>query len=87
MLTPDQKLNGLEISRKLLTRFQSDPANFLRIVTQDETGVHRFDAEKKQRKQRKHAGSQPPKTFKRVPSVGKVMASVFWDCEGVLMIE
>ena len=29
----------------------------------------------------------PPKKFKRVPSVGKVMASVFWDCEGVLMID
>ena len=25
--------------------------------------------------------------FKRVPSVGKVMTSVFWDCEGMLKIE
>ena len=27
------------------------------------------------------------KKFKRVASVVKVMASAFWDCEGVLMID
>ena len=46
MLTPDQKLNRLELSRAFLTRFLSDPANFLkRIVTQDKTWVHHFSTE------------------------------------------
>ena len=44
MLTPDQDLNRLELSRALFAHFQSDPANFLKkIVTQDETCVYHFD--------------------------------------------
>ena len=33
----------------------------------------------------KHLGS--PKKFKRISSAGKVMASVFWDSQGVIMID
>ena len=40
-----------------------------------------------QSKQWKHLGSPPPKKFKRVYSAGKVMASIFWDSQGVIMIE
>ena len=29
----------------------------------------------------------PPKKFKRVSSAVKVMASVFWDSQGVIMID
>ncbi|XP_030003909.1 histone-lysine N-methyltransferase SETMAR-like [Sphaeramia orbicularis] len=89
MLTPEQMLKRVDISRTLLTRFHADPENFQRrIVTQDETWVHHFEPESKlQSKEWKHHGSPPPKKFKRVASVGKVMASVFWDCEGVLMVD
>ena len=48
-------------------------------------GVHHIDPEaKKQSMQWKHPGSPPPKKYKRVPSAGKVMASVFWDKECIL---
>ncbi|CAH1257192.1 SETMAR [Branchiostoma lanceolatum] len=58
-----------------------------RFVTQDETWVHHFDPESKEQSEEwTKKGSQPPKKFKRVASVGKVMASVFWDSEGVIMI-
>ena len=40
-----------------------------------------------QGKQWKHPGSPPPKTFKRVHSAGKAMASIFWDSQGVIMID
>ena len=40
-----------------------------------------------QSKQWKHPGSSPPKKFKRVHSVGKMMASIFWDSEGVIKID
>ena len=40
-----------------------------------------------QSKQWKHPGSPPPKTFKRVHSAGKVIASIFWDSQGVFMID
>ena len=46
MLTSDQNLLKLKLSRAPLVRFQSDPANFLKIsVNQDETWVHHFDPE------------------------------------------
>ena len=32
-------------------------------------------------------GSPPPKKFKRVYSAGKVIASIFWDSQGVITID
>ena len=49
-----------------------------RYVTMDETWAHHFDPETKQQ-------SKPVK-FCRITSAGKIMASVFWDSEGMLMI-
>ena len=88
MLTIDQKRSRLNISEELLARFNKSPDHFMqRIVTQDETWVHHFDPEsKEQSKQWKHQGSPPPKKFRHSTSVGKVMASVFWDCKGVIMV-
>ena len=88
MLTDDQKRAQLYISRYLLSRYEDDLGNFIQqVVTQDETWVHHFDPESKmQSKQWKHPGTPPPKKFKRVHSEGKVMASIFWDSEGVIMI-
>ena len=40
-----------------------------------------------QTKQWKYTGSSPPKKFKRVHSAGKVMASMFWDIEVLIMID
>ena len=51
----------------------------------DETWVHHLTPEcKQQSKQWKYPGSPMPKT---IPSAGKVMASVFWDADGVLIID
>jgi hypothetical protein len=59
-----------------------------RIVTGDETWIHHYDPESKQEfMQWKHKGSPPPKKFKVQHSAGKVMATVFWDSEGILLIE
>jgi len=53
----------------------------------DETWAHHFDPETKQQsKQWKHITSPTPVKFRKIASAGKVMASVFWDSEGVLMI-
>ena len=50
--------------------------------------VHHFDPEsKKQSMQWKHPGSPPPKKFKRVSSAGKVMTSIFWNNQGVTMVD
>ena len=88
-LTVDQKHTRRTLSCMNLNLFEEDPANFLkRFVTMDETWVHHFTPEAKQQsKQWKHPGSPPPKRAKTVPSAGKVMASVFWDADGILLID
>lgn len=89
MLTEDQKRKRVVISQELLQDYQADADAFLsHVVTQDETWVHHFDPEtKSQSMQWKHVTSPTPKKFKSTPSSGKVMASVFWDAEGVIMID
>ena len=89
MLTNDQKRTRLSISKCLRSRFEDDPGNFIeRVVTQDKIWIHHFDAESKmQSKQWKHPVSLPPKKFKRAHSADKVMASIFWNSQGVIMID
>ena len=60
----------------------------LRLVTVDETLVHYYEPENKaQSHQWVGPGSPRPKKFKRQPSAGKVMAIVFWDAKGVIMLD
>jgi histone-lysine N-methyltransferase SETMAR len=88
MLTPEMKKNRLECSDLNLTLMRQDPNFFSRVVTGDETWVHHYDPETKQESmQWTHQGSPPPKKFKVQKSAGKIMATVFWDIEGILLIE
>ena len=89
MLTEDQKKTRVNVSRKLLSLYQQDTEGFLaRIITQDKIWVHHFDPEtKKQSMQWKHIGSPPPRKFKKCSSTGNVMASIFWNTEGILLID
>ncbi|XP_063362897.1 histone-lysine N-methyltransferase SETMAR-like [Cydia amplana] len=89
MLTAEQKKIRCEISKSNLDKYQTDPETFLRrFVTMDESWIHHFDPETKQQSMTwKRASFPTPKKFKVASSAGKVMASVFWDAEGVIMIE
>ena len=50
--------------------------------------VHYYEPENKaQSLQRVWPGSLRPKTFKIQPSASKVMATVFWDAKGVIMLD
>ena len=73
----------------LLKRFRSKEYDFLsRLVTIDETWVHYYEPENKgQSRQWVGPGSLRPKKFKTQPSAGKVMATVFWDAQGVIMLD
>lgn len=89
MLTPEIKQVRLTTSRDNLDLYRADQAKFLRrYVTMDETWAHHFDPKTKlQSKEWKHVTSPTPVKFRKIASAGKVMASVFWDSEGVLMID
>ena len=89
MLRDDRKRTLLHISRYLLSRYEDDPGDFIEpAVKEDEKWIHHFDpGSKMQSKQWKHPGSPSPKKFKRVYSAGKVVASIFWDSQVVIMID
>jgi hypothetical protein len=58
------------------------------IVTADETWVHHFELETKmQTMEWRHPQSLQKKKFKKSPSAGRVMITVFWDCEGVILVD
>lgn len=89
LLTLDQKRVRMQNSQHCLDRFQRNKSDFLRrFVTTDETWVHHYTPESKiQSKQWTESGCSAPKKAKAVKSAGKVMASVFWDSNGILMID
>lgn len=89
LLTPVQKSFRVETCSELLGIYSANSDNVLsRIVTGDETWIHHWDPDTKQESmQWKHANSPPPRKFHTQPSAGKVMATIFWDCKGVLLVD
>ena len=66
-----------------------DPNHFLsRLVTMDETWLYHYDPETKQQSMEwRHSSSPRPKKFRVQKSAGKVLASIFWDQDGILLID
>lgn len=89
MLTPLHKQQRIEASKHFLELCSEESTPVLeRIVTGDETWVHHFEPESKQESMQWHKkGTPPPKKFKVSESAGKIMATIFWDCEGILLID
>jgi len=54
----------------------------------DETWLYHYDPETKQQSMEwRHSGSPRPKKFQLQKSAGKVLASTFWEQDGILLIE
>ena len=89
LLTADQKRTHMKISEQCLVHFNKNKTDFVcQFITMDETWIHHYTAESKQQsKQWTEAGCSASKKTRSVPSAGKVMASVFWDAEGILFID
>jgi len=89
-LNKDQKHQRCQSSEQLLEFFQRDPNDFLsRLMTMDETSLYHYDLETKQQSMEWwHSGSAcpTPKNFWVQKSAGKVLASIFWDQDGILLI-
>ena len=88
LLGAEQKRLQYKMSKNNLVIFDADPEKFIRqFMTMDETWVHHFQPEsKEQSKQWKHYGLPAPKA-KPVISAGKVMASIFLDFQGVILVD
>lgn len=88
-LTDQHKLNRVEAGQEFLRRYKLHGDEFLRsIVTGDETWVAHYTPEtKRQSQQWRHTSSPSSKKFKTTISAKKIMASVFWDCQGIILIE
>ena len=88
-LSDKQMATRASVYSALLKRFRSKKDDFLsRLVSVDETWVHYYEPENKaQSRQSVGSGSPRPKKFKTQPSAGKVMATVFWDAQGVIMLD
>ena len=87
-LSDEQMATRASVCSAMLKRFRSKDYFLLRLVTVDETWVHYYEPENKaQSRQWVGPGSPRPKKFKTQPSAGKVMATVFWDAKGVIMLD
>lgn len=89
LLSQEQTNLRQEVSQRHLSRYEEEGDDFLnRIVTSDETWVHHYTPESKRSSMewRKRGAAGPVKAKTRL-SAGKVLATVFWDSEGVLLVD
>jgi len=88
-LNADQKCQWCQSSEQLSEFFQCDPNDLLsRLVTMDETWLYHYDTETKQQSvEWQHSGSPRPKKFRVQKSAGKVLALIFWDQDGIVLID
>ena len=83
------KSHRCQSSEQVLEFFRRDPNDFLsRLVTMDETWLYHYDPQTKQQSvEWRQSGSPRPKKFRAQKSDGKVLASIFWDQDGILLID
>ena len=93
-LTEDHKLKRSESAEETVGPdgdFRGDTGNrgFLgHLITGDETWVHHMTPERKMDSMTwKHPSSPPAKKFKVQQSAKKLMATVFWDAQGILLVD
>jgi hypothetical protein len=59
-----------------------------RIITGDETWAQHYELETKRQSMEWHHPQSPrKKKFKITPSARKVMIAVFWDTDGVILVD
>jgi len=88
-LNANQNVNGASCLSNIWNFFRPNPNDFLsRLVTMDETCIYHYDPETKQQSMKwRHRGSPRPKKFPVQKSAGKVLALIFLDQDGILLID
>jgi hypothetical protein len=87
-LTEEHKEQRKIVFSELLARYEAEGEDFLStIVTSDKTWIHHFQPQTKRQSMEWHHATSGKKTFKAISSASKIMATVFWDSEGVILID
>jgi len=88
-LTPQHKSQRMGLSSLHLQRYQGEGEDILSwIVTGGESWMHHYESETMRASmQWKHSASPLHKKFKVTLSARKVMLTVLWDCQGLLLTE
>ena len=90
-LNADQKkVNGARRLSKFWNFFGTIQMIFCRarLVSMDEIWLYHYDSETTQQSiEWRHSGSPRPKKFPVQKSAGKFLASIFWDQDGILLID
>jgi len=88
-LNADQKCQRCQSSEQHLEFFWRDQNDFLlQLVTMDETWLCHYDQETKQQPvDWWHSGSPCPQKFQVQKSAGNFLALIFWDQDGILLID
>jgi histone-lysine N-methyltransferase SETMAR len=82
MLSEEPKEHRIQVCQELLNQYGVEGDSFLdHIITSDET------ESKWQSMKWRHVNSPSKKKFKMLPSVGKVMCTVFWDRKEVILLD
>ena len=89
LLTYEHKKNRMGAALSFLSSYQAEGEQLLqRVVTGDETWVYHYTPESKRSSMEwVEKGGRPPKKCKTVFSACKVLATVFWDHKGILLID
>ncbi len=76
-------------ARQFIDLFKNNWDDFKsRFITYDETGVQHHEPDTRQSGMEwREKGEIPPKKFKIRQSLGKFMATFFWDCHGVIFVD
>ena len=86
-LSNEQMATRASVCSGLLKCFRSKDYFLLHLVTVDELGFIIRSQRIKLSRQWVGPGSLRPKKFKTQPSADKVMATVFWDAKGMIMLD
>jgi len=84
-LSQEQMRQRLEISERTLSLINEDPER-LKIIS-DETWISLYDPESRSECMEWHHVGSPPSKRVRQKSAKKVMATVFWDKDGIILLD
>jgi histone-lysine N-methyltransferase SETMAR len=89
LLSQEQLKARKEACQELLQLYRANETTFIdQIITGDESWFHFYEPQTKQQSsQWLPRGDPPPLKSKAAPSMGKRMASVFWDTRGIILLE